>query len=170
VDAKERLERMLRLAEEREARGEVASPEQVKAQEDARYADGNKVKWTPKSGEFEPVQSRRLKRTTPVVRAAPPRVARKDKPRKTTKARRVSNWVKLKAQLIEERGRTCEGCRLPRHGLRLNRLDLRKPREVCGPQDVVLLCLDCSEAKYAERHPELETHDHFSREFRRIIG
>lgn len=155
MGARENLERMLALADQRLAQGQlVNTPEQVAAQEAQRYTAAI---FPGPSGEFEPVRNRKLRRQKPYYPSARPKPAQKSPPKPTpskppknkrTKAER--HWAQLKASVIAERGRKCETCGDPTDAPFLTRLTWRrKGREL--HEDVRLLCRGCFDARYAEK-------------------
>jgi hypothetical protein len=169
----ERLAAFEKMVEARESSGEIQTPEQVQAQESARYADGNRVKWQPPTGEFEPVRNRRLKHVLP-PKPSPWDVAKlkaKKKPKRKKgsnryekKAKELAHWDQLKASVLAQRGPTCERCKTPTAKPYLSRKNWkRKGRE--RPEDVELLCEDCQRSKY-----KISDNDPLSEEYRRIIG
>jgi 5-methylcytosine-specific restriction endonuclease McrA len=163
MGAKERLEQMDRLIEQRLSRGEVLlTPEQIQAQENARYADGNSVKWGQKRGEFQPARNHKLKHTI----AAPPKRDLLDdtKLRYKKKRRELGHWNKLKAAVLKERGTNCEHCQQPNSKPILSRKNWkRKGRELA--EDVELLCQVCFDNKYPHK-----VHDPLTEEYRKIVG
>ncbi len=177
MGAQENLERMLKLIEEREAKGEfVLTPSEVAAQERKRY-DG--VKFPGVSGEFEPPRNHRLKRQMPYTpgRYRPltelkHKVAgKKGKKRKpgsrswTQKQKADQRWKDLKAQVIAERGEVCQCCNGKTNLLWLSHRNwLRKGKEL--PEDVELLCKDCFSAKFEGKATMV---DEFSKEYRAIL-
>jgi hypothetical protein len=167
MGAQENLERMLALADERLARGElVNTPEQIAAQEHQRYTAAI---FPGPSGEFEPVKNRKLKRQTPFYPSSRKAQPKKSPPQQTPSkappkpAKSEGHWAKLKASVIAERGLACERCGAHDYFPLLTRKHWRrKGREL--PEDVELLCKGCFYAKYPDKGG-----DKLDREYQAVV-
>lgn len=150
MGAQENLERMLKLAEERESKGElVNTPEEIAAQERQRFSES--VVFPGPKGEFEPVQNRRLriKAKSTSQQQDLLQLIQKERHTKTNNSLRA-RWLKLKARVIKMRGEVCERCNGKTNLLWLSHVKWNRKNREC-PSDVELLCKDCFEAKYEGR-------------------